>query len=100
MAANSVGPPNRGRGAVRGIAVTFEGARCRHLPAEKIKGDEWAYKPNSVPRADGVAIISLGRRLRGASSDLPEDAGEQPVARTAKAASPTSCLVLLPVGFA
>jgi len=43
--------------------------------------DEWACKPNSVPRRGEVVAIYLGHRLLGVSGDLPEETGEQP-ART------------------
>ena len=40
--------------------------------------DEWACKPNSVPRRSEVVAIYLGHRLLGVSGDLPEETGEQP----------------------
>ena len=50
-------------------------------PHEASGTGEWAYKPNSVARQGGLVVIYLRRRLLGASSDLPEVSGEQPVLR-------------------
>ena len=65
-----------GEGLVRRLPLAVAVTHHSSLRTHHSRRRKRSYKPDLVPRRVGVATISLGPRLRGASSSLPESSSE------------------------